>query len=473
MMEAISITTALVLPWLLGAVWVRPAVAGARPGRWALMLGYGYLLGSIGFTVLMRAVDALGLPLSFANLALAGAAAVLLGLFVNLRAGPGAAIRGGQAGPALGDLPAWQKVLFVGLLALIAVRLGGLALEVLWRPLFPWDASMHWATKAKVWLEAGEIAPFVDYDRWLESTERVYTDRHPGYPVTVPLLQLWVNTALGRWDDSLMNLPWVLCAAALGLAFFGQARLAGGGPLLALVFVYFLLSMPMLNTQVALAGYADPFIGACYGAAVMAFYQWTRAGDRGQGILALAMTLSCPLIKNEGLFWAATLALGWLAVVLPPRRLAVAALVGVLLAPLALLLVPDDLRIAGNTLEGLGGLRFRAEAMLPILKSLFVLDSWHLLWYLIAALIPLGLAVLRPWRGSYLGIGVALGTAFALFLTLFIFTAYAGTTAGFTSVSRINLHLAPAFVFLAALLARDLAVRFPGTTFAPGAADRG
>lgn len=458
-MNLTALATAIVLPWLLGAAWVRPLVTVPERGRPALVLGYGFLLGSVGFTVLMRAVDAVGLPLSFVNLALVGAAAVLLGLVLNLRAGQGAAGRGARADPGLGALPAWQKALFVGLLALILARLAGLALEVIWRPLFPWDASMHWATKAKVWFDAAEIVPFVDYDRWLGSAERVYTDPHPGYPITVPLLQVWVNSALGRWDDSLMNLPWVLCAAALGLAFFGQARQAGAGPLLSLAFVYFVLSMPMLNTQVALAGYADLFMGACYGAAVMAFYKWTRTRDRGDGILALAMALCCPLIKNEGLFWAATLALGWLAAVLPPRKLAVVALAGIVVALLALWLIPEDLRIAGNTLEGLGGLRFRAEAVVPILTSLFLFDSWHLLWYLVAALIPLGLVVLRPWRGAYLGIGVALGTAFVLFLTLFTFTGYAGTTAGFTSVSRITLHLAPAFVFLAALIAHDLTTR--------------
>jgi hypothetical protein len=391
-------------------------------------------------------------------------------LALNLRCRRGRTASGWWS-PELRALQVWEKALFALLVALVLVRLTGLGLEVIWRPLFPWDASMHWATKAKVWFEAAEILPFVDHEAWLASVNGVYTDNHPDYPITVPLLQVWVNTALGRWDDSLMNLPWVLFPVALGLAFFGQARLAGVGPLTAAAVTYFLLSLPLLNAQVGLAGYADILLGACYGAAVMAFYQWTQGRDPGQGALALLLAVSCLLIKNEGFFWAGTLAAGWLAVTLPPRVAAAGAVAGLVLAGLALWLVPGDLRVAGNTLDGLGGLHFRGEALLPIARSLWVFDSWHLLWHFLAALVPLGFLLLRPLGRSYLGIGVALGLAAILFLTLYLFTSHAGGAVGFTSVSRITLHLAPAFAFLLALLARDLAARqlpaAPGVTYDP------
>ncbi len=84
---------------------------------------------------------------------------------------------------------------------------------------------MHWATKARVWFEYNRIVPFVTKDAWLEmGGAGVFTDRHPDYPVTVPLLQVWMNLALGHWDESLMNLPWLLCLIALGSAFYGQLR---------------------------------------------------------------------------------------------------------------------------------------------------------------------------------------------------------------------------------------------------------
>jgi len=43
------------------------------------------------------------------------------------------------------------------------------------------------------------------------------------------LLQVWMNLATGQWAESLMNLPWVLCLAALGGAFYSQLRVSGVG----------------------------------------------------------------------------------------------------------------------------------------------------------------------------------------------------------------------------------------------------
>ena len=83
-----------------------------------------------------------------------------------------------------------------------------------------------------------------------------------------------MNLATGRWDESLMNLPWLLCFIALGAAFYSQLRNAGVSPAIGMAFSYFLLSMPLINTHVALAGYADLFLGAAYCGALMAFHNW-------------------------------------------------------------------------------------------------------------------------------------------------------------------------------------------------------
>jgi len=454
-MELIRLVFALALPWVLGAVWVNLILERPLAGRRAIVLGYGFLLGSVAFAVIMRVIDAIGLSLSFIDLGLAGLSVTALGLAINARTGR----LGGREDWLRLDppaLPAWQTVLLGVLVGLIGMRLIGLGLEVIWRPLFSWDASMHWATKAKVWFEASKIVPFVDYDTWLESADpRLYTDVHPHYPKTIPLLQVWINEALGHWDDSLMNLPWVVCAAALGLAFFGQARLAGVGALPAVVFTYFLISLPLLDTHVALAGYADIFLGACYGAAVMAFYQWSAGRGRGQALLALLTALGCTMIKNEGVFWALTLAAGWLMVVLPRRAAGWLALAAPLVGSIALWAVPADWSFAGHSLRELK-LQLHPDALWPIGQSFWVSDSWHLLAYFVAAVVPAGLWLLGAARSAYLGIGTALATALILFLILFTSTNYAWGAVHFTAVSRISLHLIPAFAFFLMLVYRDL-----------------
>ena len=71
-------------------------------------------------------------------------------------------------------------------------------------------------------------------------------------------------------------------ALGLGAAFYGHARAAGASPVTALAFTYMLLSMPLLNTHVALAGYADLLLGACYCAAIMAFHNWSVTREPGR-----------------------------------------------------------------------------------------------------------------------------------------------------------------------------------------------
>jgi len=261
-----------------------------------------------------------------------------------------------------------------------------------------------------------------------------------------------MNSAIGRWDESLMNLPWLLCLLALGAAFYAQARIAGATAVSAMVFCYLLLSMPLIDTHVALAGYADLFLGACYGAALMALHNWSVTRQRWQGGLALVFALCCPLIKNEGFYWLLTF-IPALVVVLLPSRLATALLGSIAIAAAVVVaLIPGDVIIAGHSLNHLDP-HFHSEAMAGIAAILWVHDSWHLFFYLLPGLVLLGLLPGgRRSFGSCAGILTALATAICLFLILFLFTRFAATAVSFTAVGRISVQLVPGLVFLALLL---------------------
>ncbi len=299
-MEFLFATLALALPVLLGGLWLHQVVPVHSAGRMALVWGNGALLGLLLIPQFMRGLDALGIPLTFQATASLAGALIALALVTQL-------IRGRRArlipAPAryVSAIPAAHRILFAFLLLLVVVRVTSLGLEILWRPLFPWDATMHWATKARVWFEHNSIVPFVTKDAWLElGGAGVFTDRHPDYPMTVPLLQVWMNLALGHWDESLMNLPWLLCLVALGGAFYGQLRVASVGPVIAMAFVYLLLSLPLLNIHVALAGYADLFLGAAYCGALMAFHNWVSTGQRWQAALALVFAALLSIDQERG-----------------------------------------------------------------------------------------------------------------------------------------------------------------------------
>jgi hypothetical protein len=454
-METLFILLALALPPLLGGLWLNLFVPGSTPGRVALIWGNGLLIGLLAIPLLMRLLDALGLPLSFlATASLTGILILIAGL-ANMFWRPDAV-----ADPAppsgFASLSSPHKLFFLFLALLMALRVTTLGLELLGRPLFPWDATMHWATKARVWFDSASIVPFVENDQWLElGGEGVFTDHHPGYPITTPLLQVWMNLATGRWDESLMNLPWLLCLIALAAAFYGQIRAAGTGATFAIAFTYMLLSMPLINTHVALAGYADLFLGACYCAAIMAFHNWSMHRQHWQAMLALVFALSCTLVKNEGFYWLLTFIPALVVVLLPGRKAAVL-LAFLLLTVLALLiLLPGDFVVAGHSLNRLG-MHYRPRALVGIAKSIWVHASWHLFGYLLLCLLPVSLIMARRQASRYLGIATALASAVGLFLVLFLFTGYALGAVRFTAVGRISIQLVPGLLFLVALLFNEV-----------------
>jgi len=431
---------------------------------WPLVLGYGYLFGLLMTTLLLRAQSALGMPLHLIGPIVALAVLVLAGSGfgwqrISCRSSP-------QSMPGSGALDKkerWRSILFVVLLVWMSLRLAGLALEVWWRPLYPWDAWTTWAVRARVWSELHQLVPFVDPQHWLaNTTDSVYTIEAWNYPYTVPLLALWPTLAFGAWNETAANLPWLGCAVALGLGFYGQARIWGASALTALFFTWLLLSLPLLDTHVALAGYADLWMAAVFSLAMMAFLQWVRNGDRRQGLLALLLALACPLIKLEGTVWLLLFLPTLLAARLRGRAL------------LALLGVTTLLGIgwwlAGGVtfnIAGLGDIQLTPELIQvpylgrfvlsyrggwgPVVMNFLVLANWHLLWYLALLAVGVGLVATfrhgaERWQRAELVFVIS--SLLALFV-LFFMTDAQRWAEQYTSINRVFLDFIPAFLFCA------------------------
>ena len=447
MLDLIAVVASVALPWFAGSCCVLALQRGTERNL-GLVVGYGYLLGALATSLAMRALDAVGMRWSAPLIA---AELIVLSVVACVFAQPGslASVRERvRAGfPHVRGLTVPQRFVFFGALALIVVRLCSLGLEVTWRPLLPWDAWAHWATKARVWYEYRQIAHFVDPAQWLASgTAMQFVDAHSDYPATVPLLQAWTALCLGRWDESLVNMPWLAILAALGVAFYAQLRRLGIGVAQAMLVTYLLLSMPFVDLHVAVAGYVDIFIAATYGMAAMALWQWVRTRSGFDATLALLCALACIAIKKEGVIWALTL--------LPPvlvainRRIglaAVAALGAALL--LYLLFGPTELVVLGYALRT----RF-SNVSRPMFEHFFEMDNWHLLFYL-----TLIVLVLR-WRALFsvetAPMTVTMLGASAFVFVVFFFSSAAVGVAEETLVNRLPLHLAAALAFYLALLWR-------------------
>jgi hypothetical protein len=459
--DFLTIAFSLVLPLALGAsallVLDWPHAKDAA-GSGALRCGFGYIVGALLLTFWMRGLSAIGLRFGWMSISLP-----LLALTVALMVW--AARRGRVSLPAVRSalaallapaLVGWQRVLWIALIVWLMVHFALMAAEVAWRPLYPWDAWVQWATKARVWYELGYLAPFVRADVWLSGAGGAYFDASPNYSATVPLLQVWTCVALGRWDDSAMNWPWLAILAALVAAVYGALRGEGVAPLLALFGTYLLASLPLVDVHVALAGYADLPMGAVYALAAIAFYRWALARDTRDAAIALFLAGACPLIKTPGWIWAATLIPG-VVIVLLPRRGARIVGVGFALAVLVLLaLARTEPTILGYRLH----LNF-APAWAQLVKSYYLMGNWNLLWYAVIALIAFGWR--RLWEPPLLPLTVVTSAGLSFLFFVFAFTDAAVWMADVTTTNRATLHIVPLLVYLGVLTWQSM-------TLAPSAA---
>ena len=429
------------LPWLVGSAGIAYLWRNPAPGRGALILGYGYLAGSLALTLWMRALSVLGIAFGWTSIALPLLAAIAIAAWLlrRRRALVLSPLRIDRSALELGgEFSRLHLALWWLFVALIAAHLALAALEIVWRPLFPWDAWTQWATKTRVWYALQRIVPFADLTTWLGGN--TYTDAVPNYPANLPLLQVWACIALGRWDDSLMNLPSLSFALALGFGFYGQLRYAGRGALFAIVGAYAVLSLPLLDTHVALAGYADFPLAVYYSLAAIALWQWSIAHDRAQLALAAILAVACPLTKNPGWVWLLTLIPALIVTLLPKRglRIVYGLVVAVILALIAL--SQADVTVFSYRLRS----TFQ-PVWEPLWQNYYEFANWHLLWYLLPAVMLLNYRrlLLPPLIAGTVTVASGLGFLFVVFS----FSNAAAWVADYSTVNRATLHLAPLLVF--------------------------
>jgi hypothetical protein len=455
-MDALWVIFSLALPWLLG-VAVLFALGWPRGGfddvPWLLRKGFGYSVGAVLLTLWMRLLSVAGIPFGRVSIALPlltiAAALLVWGARTQRSLGAGQALRSSLV---IVTLPRWQKAVWIALLAWIAVRFGLLAAEIAWRPLYPWDAWVQWATKARVWFELGRIAPFGNPEQWLAGTPGIFFDASPNYPATVPLLQVWTCVMLGRWDDSAMNWPWLALLVSLCIAVYAVLRGEKVAPLAALCGAYFVASLPLLDVHTALAGYADLPQGVVYTLAALATYRWCLRRDAREGIVALFLACACPLIKNPGLIWALTLVPAVVVTLLPRRGLRLLA-VGAAAGVLALIvLARTELNVLGYQLR----LDF-APAWRELVRTYFLMGNWNLLWY---GLIVLWIvAARRLFRPPLLPLSVIATAGIGFLFVVFSITDAAVWMADLTTANRATLHIAPVLITLGVLTWNQLNVR--------------
>ena len=474
MTDAPLLALAVAVPWALGVViaalldWRVPRA----PGRIAMTLGSGWPLGALALTLILRALDTLAIGVDRTAVVTVAAVAVALVIAAMWRyAGRVRAAAVALASAAAGRTQGgWARVVWLVLLAWIALHFVLLLAEVLQRPLYPWEAWTRWAPYAKVLYAIHAIPRFVDADTWMRAGTGVWFDAAPHAPATVGLLQAWTALLLGRFDDAAMNVPWVATLAALGLVIHAGLRRGGIAPVVALAATAFVIALPLPDTHVALAGYPDLFAAVAFAAGVCALCDFvatrTRAALLRCGLLALVI----PAFHPAGAPLTLALALG-IAVALLGRRavMALGPLVGILVL-VVIALARTTVPVAGHALH----LEYRPDFG-ALAEATFLLGSFGLLWYAVIGALLLGRRIVTgaPWQP----LAVVLATA-AVWVALLALFPSLRTAGGLVfTVERALLMLGPAAAIIAARVLADWVRAGPATLatdpVATAAADAG
>jgi hypothetical protein len=442
-MDLLTLVFGFAVVWGLGVALlaaIAPRDAAERTaGDLAWTIGCGWFVGAFLLTLWMRGLAQIQVPFGIASIG--GPLAATTGLLA-WRAWTLKTVRWNGAFASLTgrDLAGWLRAVWLIILAYLAVRFALLLGEIVWRPLYPWDAWTQWGTKARVWFELRTMAPFVSTSEWLQATgPNVYFDAGPTHPGTVPLLQVWSAILLGRWEDTLVNLPWWLTGVAFAFAIYGYLARERFEPVTALVGTWLVLSLPILEVHIALAGYADLAMSTYLTLAALWSLRWVRTRRWGDAAIAVLLLVACVLIKGPGKVWVATLVPGLAIAIMPRRGIRIATWLFVAAICATLVLAGAEPVILGYHLHLDFKMPWRA-----LFDAYFAFGNWNLLWFGVIAVAMLA-------RRHLLSRELAPYTAIVAAGGMFLFFGFAFTNASQwvedqSTVNRATLHLAPLVV---------------------------
>ena len=149
--------------------------------------------------------------------------------FVHLRLrNPMTVVRehGRRAYRVLVAMPPTTRAIFCVLLGLTVARVIALVLEVCGRPCLPTMRGHSGRARRASGTGMVRSSHSCQPPNGANAPGTMhFTDTHPEYPGTVPLFQVWTAICLGRWDESMVNLPWVV-----ELRFVGHCVLRADAP---------------------------------------------------------------------------------------------------------------------------------------------------------------------------------------------------------------------------------------------------
>ena len=351
----------------------------------------------------------------------------------------------------------------------LIIRLISIGFEILMQPLIPWDAYTSWLAKAKFWFFSNKILAMTDYWNWIgkdEMAKEIYIHGSAGERSFLSYMTLWVARAVGRWEESISLLPWLLAVIAYIFCYTGQLLKLGAPLILIIISVLALLAIPIFNSHAALPGYADLWVSLLVSLGIISLYNWSVNKGYSHVILCILAILECYLVKSQsGAVWALLLLTALmvsfikintkkiiLTIVILCLLLIMAFLIGVDIGDasgLQLIISKDQLKIPYLFNSNLPNLDDIINRISVIIDNLFILGNWGMFWYVLLVFFIFKLKSVV----SYVPISIMLYMAFSMFIILFyvLMVNYISVSIE-TVINRAYLHVVPSFIYVMTIL---------------------
>jgi hypothetical protein len=460
-MDILRLMLGLLLPWIGAYFWLAAIESRLKPqpAHKLRQLGYAFFLSMAGVSGLLLAQSWLlgqvsfGLPISIiAVVSLAGGAAFVKSRHLAFQ-------------PHNGRPSTLYTILFWFFASWAALHLVLVAIEILNRPVFPWDAWQTWIYRSKAWFYLGDVVPLDTALAWEQGkATATYNTYGADYPKFVSVIALWPALALGQWHEQFVNWPTLFCGIALALAFYGHCREAEFPKWSSALGSYLLVSIPLIGSHLALAGQADIWQTGFTGLGFISLLWGIVRGDNWHRGLGLALILLGITVKNEGLVWFAV-ALALIAITTRPRLSATLALVATAIVSVAWIsgIHYVDLPVIGGLGINNGRIYVPMIGNFRLMEfdlwddywaNFYESSTWHLLWTM---LVICGLGLLAIPRGPLrLTIASLMLLLMSTQLTIFMFTEQGLWAEDWTAINRLPMHMVPVLIFVILLSAREI-----------------
>lgn len=300
------------------------------------------------------------------------------------------------------------------------------------KPLLAWDGWELWAAKAKVWTMTGELVPFslpVAIGRIPVPEGFFASTKHPDL---LPWLMTYFSTVSGGWTEVELSFLYIALVIALCLSTFGCVKMLTQSYASAALTAAAITTLPYLNAQTALPGYADIWVAGYFSLGAMAAMLASQKNLDGLSFCVLVISIAaCLLLKSTGMLWAGILLAG-IAVGFYPRLrflvyagLAIAVLFIVFRAPGEIWL---PLKMRPWSLEF-------TDVTIPLAKQLFTFRDWNILWWLVGLTAVIRVAT-SAWENKPYALDVMIVIAIAVLITGFYYSSLSFWVTEYTGVNR-------------------------------------